>query len=104
MHKPDLISLWGLSSWPVVGLLKEDLLHLAVLQVVELSDCVLGPHDQVNQDSLWSPSPNKCMLCAESSSFFFKLMFFNLRPKPLTILTNPIPEDLQNSIQQTQQS
>lgn len=65
VHGPDLISLWGLNSGPVVGLLKEDLLHLAVLQVVQLPDRVFGPHDQVNQDSLWSLTLNECMLCAE---------------------------------------
>lgn len=62
---PDLISFLGLSGWSIVCLLEEDLLHLAVLQIVQLSDCILGPQDQVNQDSVWPLSLNKGMLCAE---------------------------------------
>lgn len=57
-----LLLLLALSHWPIVFLLVEDLLHLSILQIVQLSHCILGPLDKVDENT-WRPlSSHKVML------------------------------------------
>lgn len=46
-------------------LLVEDLLHLAVLQIVQLTNCILGPLDEVEENAWRTFSANKIMLDGE---------------------------------------
>lgn len=57
-----LLLLLRLPHWSVVFLLVEDLLHLPVLQVVQLPDGVLRPLDEVHQDPGRTLTPHKVML------------------------------------------
>lgn len=59
---PDLLLVGGLCGRPVVCLLEQDLLHLAVLQVVQLPHRVLGAQDQVDQHRLRTLPLDKGML------------------------------------------
>lgn len=43
-------------------LLVEDLLHLAVLQIVQLTHCILGPLDEVEENAWRTFSAHKIML------------------------------------------
>lgn len=57
-----LLLLLALSHGPIVLLLVEDLLHLAVLQIVQLTYSILGPLDEVDEDA-WRAFPaHKIML------------------------------------------
>lgn len=58
----DLFIVWDLYRRAVVGLLEEDLFHLARLQVVQLSHSIFGALDQVNKHRLWPFTLDKCML------------------------------------------
>ncbi len=58
----DLVSILDFCCGSIVGLLKKDFLHLPVLQVVQLSDCILGPLDKVHQHRIWAFTLQKCML------------------------------------------
>lgn len=60
--RPDLILVLGLGCRAVVGLMEQDLLHLAVLQVVQLPHGILGPQDEVHQDRIGTLALYKCML------------------------------------------
>lgn len=93
MLKPDLISLCSFGSWSIVSLLEEDLFHLAILQVVELPDCVLGPHYQVDQDSFWSLTLNKCMLCTKQVGVRQVFLFFLINVSPSMPKTTDHPEN-----------
>lgn len=58
----DLLVVWDLCRRAIVGLLEEDLFHLAVLQVVQLSHSIFGALDQVHKHRLWPLALDKCML------------------------------------------
>lgn len=58
----DLLVVWDLCRRAIVGLLEEDLFHLAVLQVVQLSHSIFGALDQVNKHRLRPFALDKCML------------------------------------------
>lgn len=53
------------SHGPIVLLLVEDLLHLAVLQIVQLTHCILGPLDEVEENAWRTFSAHKIMLDRE---------------------------------------
>lgn len=57
-----LLLLLGLSHGTVMFLLVEDLLHLAVLQVVQLPHSILRPLDQVHEDPRRPITKHKIML------------------------------------------
>lgn len=59
-----LFFLLAFSHRPVVFLLVEDLLHLTVLQVVQLTHCILGPLDEVHENPRRSFSTHKLVLHA----------------------------------------
>lgn len=46
----------------LLGLLEEDLLHLAVLQIVQLPNCILGSCDQVHDDRQRALAAQEAML------------------------------------------
>lgn len=73
-----LLLLLALSHWPVVFLLVEDLLHLAVLQIVQLTHRILGPLDEVNENARRAFPTHKIMLHRERGtevSGYFKKLF-----------------------------
>ena len=63
---PHLLVLAALGHGTVLlGFLEEDLLHLAVLQVVQLPHCILGSCDQVHDHGLWTLAAQEAMLRVE---------------------------------------
>lgn len=50
------------SHGSIVFLLVEDLLHLAVLQIVQLTHCILGPLDEVEENAWRTFSAHEIML------------------------------------------
>lgn len=57
-----LISILDFSGGPVVSLLKEDLLHLAVLQVIQLSHRILSSLNKIHQHRIRTFTLQKRML------------------------------------------
>jgi len=57
-----LISILCFCGGPVMSLLKEDLLHLAVLQVIQLSHGILGSLNKIHQHGIRTFTLQKCML------------------------------------------
>lgn len=57
-----LLLLLALSHGPVDFLLVEDLLHLAVLQIVQLTHRILGPLDEVDENARRPFPTHKIML------------------------------------------
>lgn len=57
-----LLLFLGLPHWAVVFLLVEDFFHFTVLQVVQFSDCILRPLDQIDEDLWRTISPHELML------------------------------------------
>lgn len=57
-----LLVFLGLPHWAVVFLLVEDFFHFTVLQVVQFSDCILRPLDQIDEDLWRTISPHELML------------------------------------------
>ena len=61
-NSTDLVPILDLCCGSVVGFLKEDLLHFAVLQIVQLSHRILGPLDKIHQHRVWTLTLQKRML------------------------------------------
>ena len=63
LFAPHLLVVPSLRNGTVLlGLMEEDLLHLAVLQVVQLSHCILGACDQVHDHSHRTLTTQEAML------------------------------------------
>lgn len=58
-----------LPHWAVVFLLVEDFFHFTVLQVVQLSDRILRPLDQIDEDPQRTLSPHELMLGRTKRAF-----------------------------------
>lgn len=62
MQSKYLLLLLRLGQRAVPRLLEKDFLHFPVLEVIQLSHCILCPLYEVYEDSGWSISANKIVL------------------------------------------
>lgn len=61
-HETDLLFILCLSCRPVMSFLKQDLLHFAILKIVQLPHGVFSPIDEINQNRFWSFALDECVL------------------------------------------
>lgn len=65
-----------LRRWPIVGFLKQDLLHFTILQVVKLAHRIFSPDYQVDKNRLWSLTLDKGMLGESTQERRLKFLSF----------------------------
>lgn len=61
-HETNLLFILCLSCGAVMSFLKQDLLHFAILKIVQLPHGIFRPIDEINQHRLWSFALDKCVL------------------------------------------
>lgn len=61
-HETDLLFILCLRRRAVVSFLKQDLLHFAILEIVQLPHGVFRPIDEIDQHRLWSLALDKSVL------------------------------------------
>lgn len=61
-HETDLLFVLCLSCRAVMSFLKQDLLHFAILKIVQLPHGIFRPIDEIDQHRLWSLALDKRVL------------------------------------------
>lgn len=61
-HETHLLFILCLSGRAVMSFLKQELLHFAILKIVQLPHGIFRPIDEINQHRLWSFALDKCVL------------------------------------------